>query len=342
MGGTLQVKIFAAILALLLVSLLPTQARADYRLCNATSYVLQSAIGMQTGTAESGGAWQSQGWTTLMPGACEAILQGPVAKGDYYLFARSIDAHQGPTKYFSGAQRFCTVPKDFTITSRENCALRGFESNDFIRVVVKGGADWTTTFSEPRNYSLDRAQIAGAQRLLRDNGLHLPKIDGYAAKNTRRAVMAFQRAAGRAATGEIDAPLITALVEGATREQAKFGLNLCNKTSYLVWAAIGFPAGEEDMSSGWIRVEPGQCAKAIKGKLGPGPYYVYAEAADAKGATVKQAGRLLVWSGSETFCVKTTRFEIKGRDTCTVRGYDERRFMRVDTGGKALFDVPLE
>jgi uncharacterized membrane protein len=330
---------FSAVLFFLIFAfLLSTPASADYRFCNATSYVLQGAIG----TEEDDNVWRSRGWVRIAPGACAAMLPGPVAAGNYHVFARSIDAHQGATKYFSGSERFCTVPKDFIITGRENCALRGYESSDFIRVATRAGPDWTTTFGEPRDYSLEQAQVAGAQRLLRDNGLRLPKIDGYAAKNTRRAVMAFQRAAGREATGEIDADLIAALIAGAEREQAKFGLNLCNKTPYLVWAAVGFPTGEEDMSSGWIRIEPGQCAKAIKGKLLDRDYFVYAEATDAKGAVVKQDGRLLVWSGAESFCVKTTRFEIKGRDACTARGYDERRFMRVDTGGKALFDVPLE
>lgn len=331
-------KIFVGIVVFFFFSfLLPTPAAADYRLCNATSYVLQSAIG-----AESGNIWRSQGWARIAPGACASVLSGPVAAGNYYVFARSLDAHQGATKYFSGAERFCTVPKDFIIAGRENCALRGYESNDFIRVTARAGDEWTTTFGEPRGYSLEQAQVAGAQRLLRDNGLRMQKIDGYAARNTLRAVMAFQRASGSEATGEIDGKLIAALSEGAEREQAKFGLNLCNRTRYLVWAAVGFPAGDEEMSSGWIRVEPGTCAKAIKGKLGPGSYAVYAEAADAKGAMVKQGGRLLVWSGSDVFCVKTTRFEIKGRDACAARGYDERRFMRVDTGGKPLFDVPLE
>lgn len=326
----------AALVFLFLIFLVPNAAHADYRLCNATSYALQGAVG-----TEAAGEWRSQGWVKITPGACVSALPGPVAQGNYYVFARSIDAHQGPIKYFSGTERFCTIPKDFEIASRENCALRGFESNDFIRVATKAGDEWTTTFSEPRDYSLDQARIAGAQRLLRDNGLRVPKIDGIAAKNTLRSVMAFQRASGREANGVIDDGLIAALIEGAESEQAKFGLNLCNKTEYLVWAAVGFTAGDENRSSGWIRVAPGECAKAIKGKLTQQSYYVYAEAADAKGAMVKQGGRLLAWSGTDGFCVKTTRFEIKGREACTTRGYDERRFMRVDTGGKTLFNVPL-
>jgi uncharacterized membrane protein len=312
-------------------------ASADYKFCNATSYVLAGAVGLKADAD-----WRSQGWVQVLPGHCASMLAGPVQSGDYYVYARSIDAHQGPTKYFSGNERFCTVQKDFTIAGRENCALRGFDSSEFIRVPVKAGDDWTTSFGEPRGYSLEDAEVAGAQRLLRDNGFHIAKIDGIAAKNTLRSVMAFQRSIGREADGKIDASLLAALIDGAAREQAKTGLNLCNKTRYLIWGAVGFTAEDEDMSSGWIRVEPGQCTKAIKGKLGTRPYYVYAEATDDKGVMAKQAGRLLVWSGSEPFCTKTTRFEIKGRDACGTRGYDERRFMRVDTGGKPVYDVTLE
>ncbi len=286
--------------------------------------------------------WHSQGWARVLPGSCASVLAGPIKSTSYYVFARSIDAHQGPTKYFSGTERFCTVPKDFFITGRENCALNGYESNDFIRVDTKAGDDWTTNFGEPRNYSLEEARIAGAQRLLHDNGFRIAKIDGVAAKATLRSVMAFQRASGHEPNGTIDEALISELVSGAEDEQKRGGLNLCNKTGYLVWAAVGFHAGDDDMSSGWIRIEPGTCAKAIKGRLAQSSYDVYAEAADDKGQTARQDGRPLVWSGADAFCTKTTRFEIKGRDACVSRGYDEKRFMRIDTGGKPVFDVTLK
>jgi len=333
----LATALFLFAISLLLA--LPTPARADYKLCNATSYVLQGAIGTQGEPPAL--EWHSQGWVRILPGSCASVLAGPVKSQSYYVFARSIDAHQGPTKYFSGNERFCTLPKDFFITGRESCALSGYDSNDFIRVDTKAGDNWTTSFGEPRNYSLDQARIAGVQRLLHDNGFRVAKIDGYAAKATLRSVMAFQRAGGFEPNGTIDDALLSELIAGAEKEQARDGLNLCNKTSYLVWAAVGLHSGDDDMSSGWIRVEPGQCAKAIKDKLTQSTYYVYAEAADGKGQTARQAGRPLVWGGSDVFCTKTTRFEIKGRDACISRGYDEKRFMRVDTGGKPVFDVTL-
>lgn len=329
-------------LALFTLLLFPNAARADYRLCNATSYVLAGAIGFQSDPAHPRSEWQARGWVRMVPGSCASVLEGRIRSGSYFVFARSIEAHQGPAKYFSGNQSFCTLPEDFAITGREACALRGYDTNEFIRVETKSGEEWTTTFGEPRDYSLDHARVAGVQRLLRDNGFRIARIDGYAAKATRRSVMAFQRAAGREATGAIDDALVAALIEGAEREQAGSGLDICNRTRHLAWAAIGFRADDEDVSSGWIRIEPGTCAKAVKGKLAAARYFLYAEATDGKGAVVRERGRALVWSGNEPYCTKATRFEIKGREACAKRGYDQRNFLRVDTGGRAHVEVPLE
>ena len=354
---------FAAFASALLTALIficgTTPARADYRFCNATSYALQGAIAVpQSASAlrgsddgapvsdstELAGAttgWATQGWTEILPGECASVATGAVVKGDYYVFARSIDAHKGPTKFFSGNFSFCTLPDTFTISTRENCAAHGYDAFDFIRVPVKAGDEWTTTFGEPRDFSMDEARVAGAQRLLIDNGLRVPKIDGYAAKNTERAVMAFQRAGGLKVTGAIDDALISALVEGAKREQAKFGLSLCNKTNNLVWASVAVSRADEDTSSGWIRIAPKACAKAIKDKLEAKPYFIYAEATDDKGAIAMTGTKRMIWSGRDTFCVKTTRFNIKGREACAMRGYDERPFLKVDAGGKTGFSYDL-
>lgn len=358
-GGRFFAAVGITLLTALVLVSAPQPAQADYRFCNATSYVLQGAIaaphgdttalrgsdaGAELAGAESqvGTNWTTQGWSEVRPGECVSALRGPVVKGDYYVFARSIDAHQGPIKFFSGNFSFCTLPDTFALEVRDNCAARGYDSFDFIRVAVKAGEEWVTNFGEPRDFTMAQARIAGAQRLLRDNGLRVPKIDGYAAKNTNRAVMAFQRASGTKATGVIDDGLIEALVAGAKREQEKFGLNLCNKTDHLIWAAVALSRADEETSSGWIRVSPNTCVRAIKDKLEAKPYYVYAEATDNKGAIVTRAGRRLIWSGREPFCVKTTRFDIKGREACAMRGYDERPFIKLDTGGKATYKFDLE
>src|SRR5690606_14841769 len=127
---------------------LPSAARADYHFCNKTSYVLDSAIAF-----DADGRWKSRGWTRLPPGDCMSVLEGPVAEGNYFVFARSIDAHEGSIKYFSGNTDFCIVDGTFEIEGREQCAMRGYDSADFLRVQTTAGENWTTTFAEASDYS---------------------------------------------------------------------------------------------------------------------------------------------------------------------------------------------
>jgi uncharacterized membrane protein len=312
-------------------------AHADYLLCNKTSYILQSAIGFREGDT-----WQSQGWISLMPGRCTVALVGDIVQDNHYVFARSMDAHQGRVKYFSGAESFCTLSKDFTIEGRDNCARRGYDADDFFAVATTPGKNWTTTFSETANYDDDEARIAVTQRLLRDNGLLLPRIDGKAAKNTVRAIEAFQRANQLEPDGKVSDELISALTRGAMVAQDRMGLDLCNRTRHLIWAAVAAHQPKSDMSSGWIRLEPGTCRKAIKGKLTSATYYLYAEGVDEAGIVTREGDHNLLWSGDTVFCTKSTRFEIRDRDQCLARGFDERRFMLINTGGKAQWTMELK
>ncbi|MEX1152266.1 DUF1036 domain-containing protein, partial [Parvibaculum sp.] len=273
--------------------------------------MLDGAIAFQDGAD-----WRSRGWVRLLPGDCAVALEGPVKNEEHFVFARSIEIHQGRTQYFSGNERFCTADGSFEIEGRDQCAARGYDANEFLPVRTEPGDDWVTTFSEASDHTAEQAQIAGAQRLLQDNGFKLSRIDGISARNTTRAVQAHQRLIGVPADGRIDRALIEKLVEGAEREQAKAGLDFCNKTRHLIWAAIGYHNLDEDMSSGWIRIEPNQCRKAVKGKLTEREYFVYAEAADNQNTSARPGDETTVWSGDERFCTKPTRFEITGRDRC--------------------------
>lgn len=316
---------------------LSAPAHADYRFCNATSYVLDGAIAFDTG-----GKLTSRGWLRMPPGECGIAVEGPVAIENYYVFARSIDAHEGSIKYFSGNESFCIVERDFEIEGREQCAMRGYDSADFLRVSTKPGKDWTTTFSEASEYTMEQARIAGAQRLLKDIGFSLNRVDGIAARNTSRAVEAFQRSAGASVTGRVDELLIEKLTERVLAEHETVGLSLCNRTGELLWAAVGYRSHGDDMSSGWVRIEPGSCRKAIKGKLAESTYFVYTEALDEAGSIVRRDGQPMIWGGAETFCTKATRFEIRGRDRCTQRGFDERGFMRIETDGEPNWTVDFD
>jgi uncharacterized membrane protein len=96
------------------------------------------------------------------------------------------------------------------------------------------------------------------------------------------------------------------------------------------------------MSSGWIRIEPDECRKAIKGALADTPYYVYGEAVDERGIAVRKDGAQVKWAGKSTFCTKPTRFDIKGRSDCAARGFDSREFIKVDPDGKPLLKYEFD
>lgn len=332
-------SLYAVLFSLIMTALIfAAPARADYKFCNASSYVLASAV-----AHEKADAWRSQGWHQLLPGNCKSVLPGGVSAGSYYVFARSIDAHQGGTKYFGGTDRFCVVSSDFEITGRDACLARGFDTQDFAHIDTQAGSNWVTTFAEARDFTLERAKIAGTQRLLRDNGHKISRIDGYGGRNTTRAIMSFQRSINVKPSGTITPALFQAMIAGAEKEQQKTGFDVCNQTDYLVWAAVAQEiATDEFESSGWIRIEPGACRKTIKGKLTQSHYYLYSEAVDDNGDVARRDGDDLIWDGSYSFCTKSTRFQIKGSDNCAERGFDEAEFRKIDTAEAAQWTETLQ
>ena len=59
----------------------------------------------------------------------------------------------------------------------------------------------------------------------------------------------------------------------------------------------------------------------MKGKLDARYYYLYGSDTDSG-----------VWDGATWFCIGgAAKFSIPGRGNCAARGYDRKRFFRVDT-----------
>jgi uncharacterized membrane protein len=113
--------------------------------------------------------------------------------------------------------------------------------------------------------------------------------------------------------------LVLALVAGLPAEA---GLTVCNKGKHPATVALGRFDGRDWSSQGWWKIAPRACGNVIKTKLDARYYYLY--------GTDTEAG---VWDGSTSFCVSPgPSFSISGRGNCAARGYDRRRFFRVDTG----------
>ena len=109
-------------------------------------------------------------------------------------------------------------------------------------------------------------------------------------------------------------------------------LNVCNKAKHPARVALGRFDGRAWASEGWWTVAPGKCAVLIKTPLDARYYYLY--------GTDTESG---VWDGATGFCTAANKnFSISGQGDCARRGYDRKRFFRIDTGNSANHTQTLQ
>ncbi|HEY6578117.1 MAG TPA: DUF1036 domain-containing protein, partial [Rhizomicrobium sp.] len=125
-----------------------------------------------------------------------------------------------------------------------------------------------------------------------------------------------------------------ALVLGAALDAAPAAadLRVCNRTSYIAYAAVGYESGLQMLTRGWTRVVPGDCATALQGPLSQPEYFVYARSSRA------HAGPARAWGGRIRLCAKETNFAIDvpvGGAHCGSDDAFLMPFATISTGKKA-------
>lgn len=121
------------------ITLIPTPAAAEFRLCNRT----QSRVGIALGYKD-GDAWATEGWWNVAANSCETLLRGDLAARFYYLYA--VDYDQGGE--WAGKAYMCTREKEFTIKGAEDCLARGFDRTGFFEVDTQEQKSWTVQLTE--------------------------------------------------------------------------------------------------------------------------------------------------------------------------------------------------
>ncbi|MGD0190226.1 MAG: DUF1036 domain-containing protein [Rhizomicrobium sp.] len=86
---------------------------------------------------------------------------------------------------------------------------------------------------------------------------------------------------------------------------AKADMHVCNQTSYILYTAIGFKAGNGIETRGWTRIAPGDCALAIRELLTQPVYFIYAK------SSLAHSGPARAWGGQYRLCTKNTDFAIQ-------------------------------
>ena len=133
----------------------------------------------------------------------------------------------------------------------------------------------------------------------------------------------FTRLGALAAAG--CAALAAVLLLGrAEAQQQQNGWQVCNETSFVLEAATGRPDGRAILVQGWTRLRPGECRAAVGAPLARGTHYLYARTSSAHRGGRRQ------WGGDARLCVDPRdQFSIENPPNCSVSGYEERRFRRV-------------
>lgn len=125
--------------------ILPSEARADLKICNQTPNTVSIAFGYR---ASAG--WQSEGWWVAGAGACATVYQGPLTARYYYLHA--VDDFGGGA--WDGTVYMCTQDSMFTIFGVEDCLARGYERTGFFELDTGDNTEWTVQLTET-NINLD-------------------------------------------------------------------------------------------------------------------------------------------------------------------------------------------
>lgn len=91
----------------------------------------------------------------------------------------------------------------------------------------------------------------------------------------------------------------------ASQRPAQAALQVCNRTSYVLYAATGWTTDTDNITQGWARVVPGGCATPVKQMLTAKNYYLYARTSQA------YSGVARAWGGNIQLCVKDANFALK-------------------------------
>lgn len=302
-------------------------AEAKYSLCNKTSYALSASIGYVDGDRLA-----TRGWWRLRPGECKVVLTETTNPGRYFVYAEAIPGHRGQLRTWSGDTPLCVENSGFfNLRNQEVCRDDPGRQRAFfdVEVTPAAGGSWQTDFAEAANFTVYSAEVAGVQRLLQDVGEDVKSIDGTLGRDTQRVLASYRKAKNLPEGATIDDQLIDTLIDDANAREAKLGFFFCNKAEAAVWSAIAEPEKEGAYTSrGWWRLEPGDCAKVVKGELQQDHFYVYGVIEEGR-----EERRLA--GGEKPFCVNAVKFEISNEQTCADQEYDEAVFKRVEIGGAA-------
>lgn len=120
---------------------------------------------------------------------------------------------------------------------------------------------------------------------------------------------------------------------------AHAALTLCNRTSYILYAATSAVQSPRSETHGWTRIAPGDCQLTRKEPLTAETYLVHAR------SSLAHSGPARSWGGNHPVCVKDGNFDIKQSATqpvCTADGTFPLPFAPLDNRGHASWTMTFD
>jgi len=300
-----------------------TQAQTKpWVICNETSFILRLAIAKTVA-----GTSRASGWKKLRPSEClEDDLNSAESR---FLFAESAPVHNGGIREWAGQVPICINPdENFSIDTSVSCALQGLETRRFLHIDPN---ESETKLIEPDDFKT-KAETAGIQRLLRDAGYKITRIDGIDGRRTRNTLRDFLKDYEIAADLSVFEKM-DALEDAALSKQDLTGLTLCNKTQAKIWTAIGYREDGAWQSRGWWAIDADACIRPWSNDLIGSEMHIYAYMKLDDDDTI---GLINPLEAANNFCIAEAKFSAIGREFCTDKGYVAADFRAVPTLEKGL------
>jgi uncharacterized membrane protein len=120
---------------------------------------------------------------------------------------------------------------------------------------------------------------------------------------------------------------------------AHAALTLCNRTSYILYAATAAIQSPRSETEGWTRIVPGECQVARKEPLTAETYLIYAR------SSLAHSGPARAWGGAYPVCVKDANFSVTQAVTqpyCTAEDTFPLPFAALDNRGKNIWTMNFD
>lgn len=298
--------------------------------CNATSYILQTAVARPQGNKQI-----VEGWIRMRPGECRAAVKSPLSRGNYLLFAQSAPVHRGGQQVWAGDRQICVDSRpNFSVENPKDCSAMGLVHRLGRLVQINDRDNWTTWLMEADIGGLAAARAAGVSRLLEDAGYESRRADGSVRQRSGAEMLAKFRTDARLPQNASHTQVVDALEGYAKRQRQNSGLKVCNRAKAKAWTAVAQRKSDGWETRGWWSLAPGSCAKIINDTLYQPVYYVHS-------VLESPTGDRQIAAANAPFCVGRSQFVITGQENCEARYYQTAAFFSVSPQGRAGLTVDL-